>query len=643
MADIPSHIEIGVTTGPIRGSRKVHVGPRRVAMREIDLEPGSGEAPVRVYDTSGPYTDPEARIDIQAGLPALRREWQLARGDIEGYQPRAVRPEDNGQLGPDRSAGVPAFPNVARRVFRAKPGGNISQMHYARRGIITPEMEYVAERENLGRARLAEYARDGQDWGASIPDFVTPEFVRDEVARGRAIIPSNVNHPEAEPMAIGRNFLVKINANIGNSAVASDVATEVDKMVWSIRWGADTVMDLSTGRNIHDTREWIIRNSPVPIGTVPIYQALEKVGGVAEDLTWEIFRDTLIEQAEQGVDYFTIHAGVRLPFVPMTASRVTGIVSRGGSIMAKWCLSHHKESFLYERFDEISEIMRAYDIAYSLGDGLRPGSIADANDEAQFAELYTLGELTKRAWAQDVQVMIEGPGHVPMHKIKANMDKQLEACGEAPFYTLGPLVTDIAPGYDHITSGIGAAMIGWFGTAMLCYVTPKEHLGLPDRDDVKVGVVTYKLAAHAADLAKGHPAAKVRDDALSKARFEFRWRDQFNLSLDPDTAEQYHDQTLPAEGAKTAHFCSMCGPKFCSMKITQEVRDFAARQHNNPPQTVRPDPIEGPLLLAVEKDGASTGSASTEEEAEAGMREMSAVFKETGSELYLGAGGREHD
>src|SRR6187399_935828 len=579
MADINSRLEIGVTTGPIRGSRKIHVGPLGVAMREIDLEPSSGEPPVRVYDTSGPYTDPAATIDIAAGLPPLRREWQLARGDVEEYAPRDVRPEDNGQLGPDRSGGVPAYPNVIKRPLRAKAGMNLSQMHYARRGIITPEMEYVAERENLGRAMLKDHVRDGQDFGAAIPDYVTPEFVRSEVARGRAIIPSNVNHPEAEPMAIGRNFLVKINANIGNSAVASDVASEVDKMVWSIRWGADTVMDLSTGRNIHDTREWIIRNAPVPIGTVPIYQALEKVGGVAEDLTWEIFRDTLIEQAEQGVDYFTIHAGVRLPYVPLTAKRVTGIVSRGGSIMAKWCLAHHRESFLYERFDEISEIMKAYDIAYSLGDGLRPGSIADANDEAQFAELYTLGELTKKAWAQDVQVMIEGPGHVPMHKIKANMDKQLAACGEAPFYTLGPLVTDIAPGYDHITSGIGAAMIGWFGTAMLCYVTPKEHLGLPDRDDVKVGVVTYKLAAHAADLAKGHPASKVRDDALSKARFEFRWRDQFNLSLDPDTAEQYHDQTLPAEGAKTAHFCSMCGPKFCSMKITQEVREFAAKQN----------------------------------------------------------------
>ena len=611
MADINSPLEIGVTTGPIRGSRKVHVGPLKVAMREIDLEPSSGEPPLRVYDTSGPYTDPDARIDIAAGLPALRRAWQLGRGDVEEYAAREVKPEDNGQLGPDRSGGVPAFPNVAKRVLRAKAGGNITQMHYARRGIITPEMEYVAERENLGRARLAEYIRDGQDWGAAIPDYVTPEFVRDEVARGRAIIPSNINHPESEPMAIGRNFLVKINANIGNSAVASDVASEVDKMVWSIRWGADTVMDLSTGRNIHDTREWIIRNSPVPIGTVPIYQALEKVGGIAEELTWEIFRDTLIEQAEQGVDYFTIHAGVRLPYIPMTAKRVTGIVSRGGSIMAKWCLSHHKESFLYENFDEISEICKAYDIAYSLGDGLRPGSIADANDEAQFAELYTLGELTKRAWAQDVQVMIEGPGHVPMHKIKENMDKQLESCGEAPFYTLGPLTTDIAPGYDHITSGIGAAMIGWYGTAMLCYVTPKEHLGLPDRDDVKVGVVTYKLAAHAADLAKGHPAAKMRDDALSKARFEFRWRDQFNLSLDPDTAEEYHDQTLPAEGAKTAHFCSMCGPKFCSMKITQEVRDFAAKQ--NQPSTA--------FIAAGE--------------AEKGMAEMSERFREKGGEVYL--------
>jgi phosphomethylpyrimidine synthase len=625
MADINSKLEIGVTTGPIRGSRKVHVAAKsgsgvRVAMREIALE--GDEPSVRVYDTSGPYTDSNAAIDIQAGLPQLRREWIMARGDVEEYDARMVKPEDNGQLGPDRSGGVPAFPNVVKRPLRAKPGMNVSQMHYAKRGIITPEMEYVAERENLGRDFIRREI-EGNSWGAAIPEYVTPEFVRDEVARGRAIIPSNINHPETEPMAIGRNFLVKINANIGNSAVASDVASEVDKMVWSIRWGADTVMDLSTGRNIHDTREWIIRNSPVPIGTVPIYQALEKVGGIAEELTWEVFRDTLIEQAEQGVDYFTIHAGVRLPYVPLAAKRVTGIVSRGGSIMAKWCLAHHKESFLYENFDEITEICKAYDIAYSLGDGLRPGSIADANDEAQFAELYTLGELTKRAWEQDVQVMIEGPGHVPMHKIKENMDKQLEACGEAPFYTLGPLVTDIAPGYDHITSGIGAAQIGWYGTAMLCYVTPKEHLGLPDRDDVKVGVVTYKLAAHAADLAKGHPAAQVRDDALSKARFEFRWRDQFNLSLDPDTAEQYHDQTLPAEGAKTAHFCSMCGPKFCSMKISQEVREFAAKQNQPSDQFLAAD--------------------ASVEDAEKGMEEMSRVFKETGSELYMGQGDRERD
>jgi phosphomethylpyrimidine synthase len=634
MADIPAKAEIGVTTGPIRGSKKVHVAAHsgsgiRVAMREIHLEPSSGEPPVRVYDTSGPYTDPDALIDINVGLPELRREWIRSRGDVEEVSQREVRPEDNGQLGPDRSGGVKPFQHVRQKVLRAKPGMNVSQMHYARKGIITPEMEYVAERENLGRERLAEYKRDGESFGAEIPDYVTPEFVRDEIARGRAIIPNNINHPESEPMAIGRNFLVKINANIGNSAVASDVATEVDKMVWSIRWGADTVMDLSTGRNIHDTREWIIRNSPVPIGTVPIYQALEKVGGVAEELTWEIFRDTLIEQAEQGVDYFTIHAGVRLPYVPLAAKRVTGIVSRGGSIMAKWCLAHHKESFLYEHFDEITEIMKAYDIAYSLGDGLRPGSIADANDEAQFAELYTLGELTHRAWKEDVQVMIEGPGHVPMHKIKENMTKQLEVCGEAPFYTLGPLTTDIAPGYDHITSGIGAAMIGWYGTAMLCYVTPKEHLGLPDRDDVKVGVVTYKLAAHAADLAKGHPAAQVRDDALSKARFEFRWRDQFNLSLDPDTAEQYHDQTLPAEGAKTAHFCSMCGPKFCSMKISQEVREFARLQNQD----------SAGFIAASEADLSAEALAK----AERGMAEMSKVYDETGRELYMGAGDREHD
>jgi len=633
MGDAPARTELKVTTGPIRGSRKIHVGDLGVAMRAVDLEPSSGEPPVILYDTSGPYTDPGQRIDIMAGLPELRRTWIRERGDVEEVAQREIRPEDNGFLAASRlqsaaTAAAPSghkdsvqpFPAVRKRVLRAKAGANVTQMHYARRGIVTPEMEYVAIRENMGRESMGrELVRDGESFGASIPDFITPEFVRDEVARGRAIIPNNINHPESEPMAIGRNFLVKINANIGNSAVASDVASEVDKMVWAIRWGADTVMDLSTGRNIHDTREWIVRNSPVPIGTVPIYQALEKVGGVAEDLTWEIYRDTLIEQAEQGVDYFTIHAGVRLPYVPLTAKRVTGIVSRGGSIMAKWCLAHHRESFLYERFDEICEIMKAYDIAFSLGDGLRPGSTADANDEAQFAELYTLGELTRKAWEQDVQVMIEGPGHVPMHKIKENMDKQLAACGEAPFYTLGPLVTDVAPGYDHITSGIGAAMIGWFGTAMLCYVTPKEHLGLPDRDDVKVGVVTYKLAAHAADLAKGHPAARLHDDALSRARFEFRWRDQFNLSLDPDTAEQYHDQTLPAEGAKTAHFCSMCGPKFCSMKITQEVREFAAKQNA---------PLENSIAV---------------EEAEKGMREMSERFREGGNELYVGAGGREHD
>jgi phosphomethylpyrimidine synthase len=629
MADVPARTELKVTTGPIRGSRKIYVEGQSglgVAMRAVDLEPSSGERPVILYDTSGPYTDPNSRIDIMAGLPELRREWIRKREDTEEIVQREVRPEDNGQLGPDRSGGVQPFPNVRKKVLRARAGANVTQMHYARKGIITPEMEYVAIRENLGRENLREAraanGRDGESFGAAIPDFVTPEFVRDEIARGRAIIPNNINHPESEPMAIGRNFLVKINANIGNSAVASDVASEVDKMVWAIRWGADTVMDLSTGRNIHDTREWIIRNSPVPIGTVPIYQALEKVGGIAEDLTWEIYRDTLVEQAEQGVDYFTIHAGVRLPYVPLTAKRVTGIVSRGGSIMAKWCLAHHRESFLYERFDEICEIMKAYDIAFSLGDGLRPGSTADANDEAQFAELYTLGELTKKAWEHDCQVMIEGPGHVPMHKIKENMDKQLECCGEAPFYTLGPLTTDVAPGYDHITSAIGAAMIGWFGTAMLCYVTPKEHLGLPDRDDVKVGVVTYKLAAHAADLAKGHPAARLHDDALSRARFDFRWRDQFNLSLDPDTAEAFHDQTLPAEGAKTAHFCSMCGPKFCSMKITQEVRDFAARQTASNSDKGEDLPDAG---------------AVTDAEAEAGMAEMSKRFHEEGGEIYLPA------
>ena len=590
--------DLKVTTGPLPASRKVYVpgtvhGDIRVAMREIDLESSAKEPPVVVYDPSGPYTDSTVNIDIRMGLSPLRTPWIKARGDVEEIEGRAKRPEDDG-LKAGETTSVQVFDRAGRKPLRAKKGANVSQMHYAKQGIITPEMEYVAIRENLGRAQALKETRDGESFGASIPDFVTPEFVRDEIARGRAIIPANINHPEAEPMIIGRNFLVKINANIGNSAVTSSVAEEVDKLVWSIRWGSDTVMDLSTGRNIHTIREWIMRNSPVPIGTVPIYQALEKVNGRAEDLTWEIFRDTLIEQAEQGVDYFTIHAGVLLRYVPLTAKRVTGIVSRGGSIMAKWCLSHHKENFLYTHFEDICEIMKAYDVSFSLGDGLRPGSIADANDAAQFGELETLGELTKIAWKHDVQVMIEGPGHVPMHKIKENMDKQLAVCGEAPFYTLGPLTTDIAPGYDHITSGIGAAMIGWFGTAMLCYVTPKEHLGLPDRDDVKVGVVTYKIAAHAADLAKGHPGAQLRDNALSRARFDFRWRDQFNLSLDPETAEDFHDQTLPAEGAKVAHFCSMCGPKFCSMKISQEVRDYA----------------------------------------EKGMAEMSETFKQSGSEIY---------
>jgi len=540
-----------ITTGPLAASRKRYVSSSRfpglrVALREICL--GGGEPPLTVYDASGPYTDSSVHIDVRKGLEALRRDWIVSRRDVE--------PTEGGAL-------------------RGKPGVAVTQMAYARAGIVTAEMDYIAIRENLGRLAALETPRDGEDFGASIPDFVTPEFVRDEVARGRAIIPSNINHPESEPMIIGRNFLTKINANIGNSAVTSSIEEEVEKMVWAIRWGADTVMDLSTGADIHQTREWILRNAPVPIGTVPIYQALEKVNGKAEDLTWELFRDTLIEQAEQGVDYFTIHAGLRLAHIPLTAKRVTGIVSRGGSIMAKWCLSHHRENFLYDHFPEIVELCRRYDVALSLGDGLRPGSQADANDAAQFAELETLGELTKVAWERDVQVMIEGPGHVPLHKIKHNVDKQLALCGEAPFYTLGPLVTDIAPGYDHITSAIGAAMIGWFGTAMLCYVTPKEHLGLPDRDDVKAGVIAYKIAAHAADLAKGHPGARLRDDAMSRARFSFRWRDQFALALDPDTAEAFHDETLPAEGAKTAHFCSMCGPKFCSMKITQEIRDAA--------------------------------------------------------------------
>ncbi len=568
-----------VVADALPASRKIHVpGEKypdvRVPMRQIALHPSSGEPPVTVYDSSGPYTDPAARIDIERGLPRLREGWIAARADVEEIEGRAVRPEDDGLTA---EGAVRAFA-ASRRPLRARAARAVTQLAYARAGIITPEMEFIAIRENLGRRREAPVSRDGNDWGANIPEYVTAEFVRAEVAAGRAIIPANINHPELEPMIIGRNFLVKINANIGNSAVSSSMAEEVDKLVWAIRWGADTVMDLSTGRNIHTIREWILRNSPVPIGTVPIYQALEKVGGVAEALTWEIFRDTLIEQAEQGVDYFTIHAGVRLAHIPLTANRVTGIVSRGGSIMAKWCLAHHRESFLYEHFEEICEICRAYDVSFSLGDGLRPGSIADANDAAQFAELETLGELTRIAWRHDCQVMIEGPGHVPMHKIKANMDKQLEHCGEAPFYTLGPLTTDIAPGYDHITSAIGAAMIGWYGTAMLCYVTPKEHLGLPDRNDVKTGVITYKIAAHAADLAKGHPGAQERDDALSRARFDFRWEDQFNLSLDPDTACAFHDETLPKEAHKVAHFCSMCGPKFCSMRISHEVRAEAREQ-----------------------------------------------------------------
>jgi len=590
-----------VVSEPLPASRKVYKSGAlheglRVPMREIALHPSAGEAPLTVYDPSGPYTDPAVTIDINHGLPRTRAPWIAARGDVESYAGRQVTPLDNGLTAGAKAA--PRFP-VRREPLRARGRAAVTQLAYARAGIITPEMEYVALRENTGREHGdASRTADGEALGACIPDYVTPEFVRAEVAAGRAIIPANVNHPESEPMIIGRNFLVKINANIGNSAVTSSTAEEVDKLVWAIRWGADTVMDLSTGRNIHTIREWILRNSPVPIGTVPIYQALEKVGGVAEELSWEVFRDTLIEQAEQGVDYFTIHAGVRLPYIPLTVGRVTGIVSRGGSIMAKWCLAHHRESFLYERFEEICAICRAYDVSFSLGDGLRPGCIADANDAAQFAELETLGELTRVAWRHDCQVMIEGPGHVPMHKIKENMDKQLATCGEAPFYTLGPLTTDIAPGYDHITSAIGAAMIGWFGTAMLCYVTPKEHLGLPDRNDVKTGVITYKIAAHAADLAKGHPGARARDDALSRARFDFRWQDQFNLALDPDTACAFHDATLPKEGHKVAHFCSMCGPKFCSMRISHEVRAEARAQ---------------------------------------GMREMAARFRAGGSELYVPA------
>ncbi len=601
-----------IPTGPRAGGRKVYVAGElfpdiRVPFREVAVHPSANEPPVTMYDSSGPYTDPSVTIDIKKGLPRVKSSWQLDRGDIAPVaNPREVKPEDNGHASGKHLA--PRFDTSNHQVFKGVEGRPVTQYEYARAGIITPEMEYVAIRENLRREQTAPCIRDGEDFGASIPDFVTPEFVRQEIARGRAIIPHNINHPEVEPMIIGRNFLVKINANIGNSAVLSSVDDEVDKLVWATRWGADNVMDLSTGRNIHNIRDWIIRNSSVPIGTVPIYQALEKVNGVAEDLTWEVFRDTLIEQAEQGVDYFTIHAGVRLPFVPMTAKRVTGIVSRGGSIMAKWCLAHHKESFLYEHFEDICDIMRAYDVSFSLGDGLRPGSIADANDEAQFAELRTLGELTKIAWAKGCQVMIEGPGHVPMHKIKANMDEQLKHCHEAPFYTLGPLTTDIAPGYDHITSAIGAAMIGWFGTAMLCYVTPKEHLGLPDRQDVKDGVITYKIAAHAADLAKGHPGARAHDDALSRARFEFRWEDQFNLSLDPETARKFHDETLPKEAHKTAHFCSMCGPKFCSMKISQDIRDAAKAQND-------------------------AGASLTD--AEAGMAEMSAKFRAGGGEIEV--------
>ena len=656
-----------VTTGPITGSRKVYTAPEaapdlKVPLREVALDPSSGEPPVPIYDPSGPYSDPDATIDVEKGLPRLRTAWVRERGGVEDYQGRDIKPVDNGNVSgkhlarsfpntpkplsalfpfPPRRAGrvariarrrgataVLPLPSRLRRLTSPFQGEEknhpLTQLEWARAGVITKEMIYIAERENLGRKTMLEGAQaahdDGESFGASVPLFITPEFVRSEVARGRAIIPSNINHAELEPMIIGRNFLTKINANIGNSAVTSSVEEEVEKMVWAIRWGADTVMDLSTGRNIHNTREWIIRNAPVPIGTVPIYQALEKVNGDPVKLDWECYKDTLIEQCEQGVDYFTIHAGVRLGYIHLTANRVTGIVSRGGSIMAKWCLAHHKESFLYERFDEICDLMRKYDVSFSLGDGLRPGSIRDANDRAQFAELETLGELTKVAWAKGCQVMIEGPGHVPLHKIKINVDKQLKECGEAPFYTLGPLVTDIAPAYDHITSAIGAAMIGWFGTAMLCYVTPKEHLGLPDRNDVKDGVIAYKIAAHAADLAKGHPAAQIRDDALARARFEFRWLDQFNLSLDPDTAREYHDETLPKEAHKVAHFCSMCGPKFCSMKITQDVRDYAAT-------------LNDPAKRAVAGVDGNGGALTAEE----GMAQMSKKFLDLGANVYVDA------
>ncbi len=614
---------IDISTKPVSpNSKKIYVAgsihPQiRVPFREITLtaSPNGNGSPalpesVIVYDTSGPYTDPNKEIDIRKGMEPLRAEWIQSRGDVEEYEGRTVKSLDNGYKSEERLPEKERFSLANRKILRAKSGKNVTQLHYARQGIITPEMEYIAIRENQKRADLdldmeREKRLAGKSFGANIPDEITPEFVRNEIALGRAIIPANINHPEIEPIIIGRNFLVKINANIGNSAITSSIEEEVEKMVWAIRWGSDTVMDLSSGKNIHETREWIIRNSPVPIGTVPIYQALEKVEGKAEELTWEIYRDTLIEQAEQGVDYFTIHAGVLLRYVPMTAKRMTGIVSRGGAILAKWCLSHHRENFLYTNFEEICDIMKTYDVSFSLGDGLRPGSQADANDEGQFAELETLGELTKVAWKHDVQTMIEGPGHVPMHMIKENMEKQLKECGEAPFYTLGPLTTDIAPGYDHFTSGIGAAMIGWYGCAMLCYVTPKEHLGLPNREDVKEGVITYKIAAHAADLSKGHPGSRIRDDAMSKARFEFRWEDQFNLSLDPERAREFHDQTLPADGAKTAHFCSMCGPQFCSMKITQDVRDYA------------------------EKQDMDSKDANTK-----GMEEMSSTFRDKGGEIY---------
>ncbi len=618
--------QANAATKPFPSSRKTYVQGTlhpgiRVPMREITLTPtlvGKDDVDggrtianpsVTVYDTSGPYTDPDVMINLRKGLEPQRLEWTLSRGDVESYFGRKVEPADDGYRTPQADSGVERFPEASRRPpLRAKTGRNATQLHYARKGVITPEMEYVAIRENQRNEELAEYIKNqhpGESFGASIARDITPEFVRSEVARGRAIIPANINHPETEPMIIGRNFLVKINANLGNSAVSSSIEEEVDKMIWAIRWGADTVMDLSTGSNIHETREWILRNSPVPVGTVPIYQALEKVDGTPEELTWDIFRDTLIEQAEQGVDYFTIHAGVLLRYIPLTARRVSGIVSRGGSILAKWCLAHHQENFLYTHFEEMCEIMRTYDIGFSLGDGLRPGSIADANDQAQFAELKTLGELTRIAWKHDVQVMIEGPGHIPMHMIKENVDRQLELCAEAPFYTLGPLTTDISPGYDHITSAIGSAMIGWYGTAMLCYVTPKEHLGLPNREDVREGVIAHKIAAHAADLAKGHPGAQLRDDVLSKARFEFRWEDQFNLSLDPDKAHEYHDQTMPQEGAKTAHFCSMCGPQFCSMRITQDVRDYAAKH-----------------------------GLSETEAIQLGMEEKAREFKESGGEIY---------